>query len=85
MRKAWQKAKERLYRMLPTSIRKLQKMEKQKNGNSAENAYRVVKQTDILRLKLKIVDFLAAIMGIGNGWLMFTEKTIFEDEKKDGT
>jgi len=43
MRKAWQKAKERLYRMLPTSIRKLQKMEKQKNGNSAENAYRVVK------------------------------------------
>jgi hypothetical protein len=71
--------------MLPASIRKLQKMEKQKNGNSAENAYRVVKQTDILRLKLKIVDFLAAFMGAGHGWLMFTEKTIFEDEKKDGT
>ena len=45
----------------------------------------MVKETDILRLKLKIVDFLAAVSGAGHGWLMFTEKTVFEDPKqKDG-
>jgi hypothetical protein len=34
---------------------------------------------------LKIVDFLAAVSGAGHGWLMFTEKTVFEDPKhRDG-
>jgi hypothetical protein len=64
--------------MLPSSLRKLQKLEKQ-SRNKAENAYRLVKQTDIYRLKMKIVDFMAAVTGAGHGWLMFTEKTLFED------
>lgn len=69
---------------MPSSVRKLWKLEKQ-SSNSTENAYRIVKETDILRLKLKIVDFLAAVMGAGHGWLMFTEKTVFEDPKhRDG-
>jgi hypothetical protein len=28
---------------------------------------------------MKIVDFMAAVTGAGHGWLMFTEKTLFED------
>ena len=32
------------------------------------------------------MDFLAAVMGAGHGWLMFTEKTVFEDPKhRDGS
>jgi hypothetical protein len=74
--------------MLPSSLRKLQRLEKQSRNKGAENAYRVVKEMDILRLKMKIVDFVAAVTGAGHGWLMFTEKTLFEDavatKEKDG-
>lgn len=39
----------------------------------------MVKQTDILRLKMKINDFASAIFGALHGWLMFGEKTLYED------
>jgi hypothetical protein len=48
----------------------------------------VIKETDILRLKMKITDFASAVFGVGHGWLMFTEKTLFNEamssKEKDG-
>ncbi len=66
---------------MPKAVRKLWKMEEQ-SKNSAENTYRVVKQTDILRLKLKITDFASAILAVLHGWIMFAEKTLYEDHLK---
>jgi len=63
---------------MPKTLRDLWKLEKN-SKNTAENAYRVVKQSDILRLKLKITDFASAILGVAHGWLAFGEKSLYED------
>ena len=56
--------KQRGAKLLPSAFRKLSKLEKHSKGG-LEDAYRVVKQIDILRLKLKITDFASAILGVG--------------------
>jgi hypothetical protein len=43
-----------------------------------------VKQTNILQLKLKITDFASAILAALQGWLMFGEKSIYEDAFNKG-
>ena len=44
----------------------------------------MVKQTNILQLKLKITDFASAILAALQGWLMFGEKSIYEDAFNNG-
>jgi len=58
----------------PSVIRKLRKLEKLK---SKRDSYEVVKQIDILNLKLKIADTVCAILGCGHSWLMFIESVIY--------
>lgn len=81
MRKLWNRAKVIGEKYMPKAVRKMWEMEEQ-SKNSAENTYRVVKKTDILRLKLKITDFAAAIFAVAHGWIMLAEKTIYEDQLK---
>lgn len=78
LKRQWVKAKAGIFRILPSAFRKLSKLEK-RSKKSVEDAYRIVKETDILRLKMKINDFASAILGTGHGLLMFAEKTIYED------
>lgn len=72
--RASRKCKESMKSLIPSTLRKLQKLEK----GDREGPYIVSKQIDILRLKLKINDFISAIFGVGHGWLMFGEKITFE-------
>ena len=78
VRRFWDLTKQATLKYMPKAVRQLWKLEKQ-SEHSAENAYRVVKQTNILRLKMKITDFASAILAALQGWLMFGEKSIYED------
>lgn len=58
----------------PSVLRKLRKLERLK---SKRDSYEVVKQIDILNLKLKIADSICAVLGCGHSWLMLTESVIY--------
>lgn len=72
--------KAKIYKLLPQSIRKLQMMENSKNDGGLDDAYRVFKETELLRLKLRITDFASAIIGVLHGWIMVTDQFMLEGE-----
>lgn len=63
---------------MPPSVRRLRKLEQSAFEKNLEDAYRIITETEILRLKIKINDFFSAMFGLLCGWLMVAEQFILE-------
>lgn len=71
MKAAWFDMIDSMRKMEPSAMRKLRKLELK--SKSKDKGYVAVKKLDIIRLKVKINDFISAILGAGHSWLMFIE------------
>jgi hypothetical protein len=65
---------------MPSSVRKLRKLEVSVNNRSIEDAYRIITETEILTLKLKITDNFSAFFALLCGWVMVAEQFILEKD-----
>lgn len=77
-RKAWRGVMNLVWRFMPSSVRRLRKLEQSAFERNIEDAYRLITETEILHLKLKINDFFCGMFSLLSGWLMVFEQFILE-------